>query len=64
MAMNGLVNLAGILETGRNEVVIDPDVANRAKRSIQRMLDFAKGLDLAAAPARNEPGSENGIGPA
>ena len=64
MAMNGLVNLADVLETGRNEIVIAADVADRAKRSIQRMLDFAKGLDLAAIPVRNEPGGGRGIGPA
>jgi quinolinate synthase len=61
MAMNGLANLADVLETGKNEVVVDPDVGQRAKRSIQRMLDFAKGLDLTTA---NTPGHRSGIGPA
>ena len=64
MAMNGLANLADVLETGKNEVVIDVDIAARAKRSIQRMLDFAKGRDLGRARERNAPGDNTGIGPA
>ena len=64
MAMNGLANLADVLETGKNEVVIDVDIAARAKRSIQRMLDFAKGRDLGRARERNAPGDKTGIGPA
>ena len=64
MAMNGLANLAGVLETGKNEIVIDLDIAARAKRSIQRMLDFAKGRDLGRVRERNAPGDNTGIGPA
>ena len=64
MAMNGLANLADAMENGKNEVRIDADIASRALRSIQRMLDFAKGLDLAIAPLRNAPGHAGGIGPA
>lgn len=41
MTMNSLKNLAYVLETGTNEVCVDPAVGARAKRSIQRMLDFA-----------------------
>ena len=64
MAMNGLANLADVLETGKNEIVIDLDIAARAKRSIQRMLDFAKGRDLGRVRERNAPGDKTGIGPA
>ncbi len=46
MAMNGLVNLAAVLETGRNEIHVDQDVARRALLPIERMLDFAKQINL------------------
>ncbi len=42
MAMNGLLNLARVLETGRNEIVIDEAVRERAVRPIRRLLEFAK----------------------
>jgi quinolinate synthase len=42
MAMNGLHNLLEVLESGRNEIRVDPEVGRRAKVSIQRMLDFAR----------------------
>ena len=64
MAMNGLANLADALQNGTNEVWINADLATRARRSIQRMLDFAKGLDLVSAPLKNAPGQVGGIGPA
>ncbi len=46
MAMNGLFNLAEVLETGKNEIHVDPVIIPRAVRPIQRMLDFAKQLNL------------------
>ena len=64
MAMNGLTNLVDALQNGKNEISIDIDIADRARRAIQRMLDFAKGLDLANAPLKNAPGHPGGIGPA
>ncbi|HEX4857987.1 MAG TPA: quinolinate synthase NadA [Usitatibacteraceae bacterium] len=64
MAMNGLANLAQVLETGGNEIQVDPQVGRLAKRSITRMLDFARGLDLGAAAVRNAPGHASGMGPA
>ncbi len=67
MAMNGLANLAEALQAGTNRIEIDPDLAARARKSIERMLDFAKGLDLANAPvmsARSAPGDRTGVGPA
>jgi len=41
MAMNGLRNLARVLQTGSNEIRIDAAVLRRAAVSINRMLDFA-----------------------
>ncbi|MDD4928171.1 MAG: quinolinate synthase NadA [Gallionella sp.] len=46
MAMNGLQNLAEVLETGRNEIRVDPAIIPRAVQPIQRMLDFAKAIKL------------------
>ncbi|MGC2456931.1 MAG: quinolinate synthase NadA [Gallionellaceae bacterium] len=46
MAMNSLSGLAEVLETGRNEIHIDPAIRRRAKVSIERMLNFAKQIGL------------------
>jgi quinolinate synthase len=46
MAMNGLANLAEVLETGKNEIQVDPAIVPRAVQPIQRMLDFAKQIKL------------------
>ena len=74
MAMNGLQNLADVLEnmdnpvTGRaNEIFVDPEIGKQAVTSITRMLDFA-----AAKKAKVQPGPDlakeaklfSGIGPA
>ncbi len=68
MAMNGLTNLAGVLEkSGKNEVHVDPEIARRARQSIQRMLDFAQGLNLNVVPGSDlakEKKLFKGIGPA
>ncbi|MDH4215357.1 MAG: quinolinate synthase NadA [Gallionella sp.] len=48
MAMNGLFNLAEVLETGCNEIFVDPEIGRRAALPIQRMLDFAKQINLPA----------------
>ncbi len=42
MAMNGLRNLARVLETGANEILIDAAIRERAVLPIQRLLEFAK----------------------
>ncbi len=42
MAMNGLANLAEALETGANEIHIDPEIGRLAYRPIDRMLAFAE----------------------
>ncbi len=67
MAMNGLQNLADVLETGRNEIHVDPEIGRKATVCIDRMLDFA-----AAQKANVRPSSDlakeqqlfSGIGPA
>ena len=44
--MNGLENLAAVLENGLNEIQIDPAIGRRAKVSIERMLNFARQIKL------------------
>jgi len=46
MAMNGLLNLAQALESGKNEIHVDPVIGRRAKVAIERMLDFARQINL------------------
>ncbi len=46
MAMNGLLNLAEVLERGHNEIHVDPAIIPRAVLPIQRMLDFAREIKL------------------
>ena len=50
MAMNGLRNLADVLESGANEVHVDPETGRQAKRAIDRMLDFAAAKKARALP--------------
>ena len=44
MAMNGLAGLAHVLETGANEIRVDPALGQRAKLPIDRMLAFTAAL--------------------
>jgi quinolinate synthase len=44
MGMNSLQNLAELLETGKNEIQVSPELAAKARIPIQRMLDFAKSI--------------------
>jgi quinolinate synthase len=44
MAMNGLAGLAHVLETGANEVHVDPALGQRARLPIDRMLAFTAAL--------------------
>jgi quinolinate synthase len=46
MAMNGLQNLAEVLEKGHHEIHVDPAIIPRAVQPIKRMLDFARQIDL------------------
>ncbi|GAB3452674.1 quinolinate synthase NadA [Massilia terrae] len=67
MAMNGLQNLAEVLESGRNEIHVDPEIGRQAKRSIDRMLDFAAAKKAKALPTgalEQEGKLFTGIGPA
>jgi len=41
MAMNTLAKLTAVLETGRNEIHVDPAIREKALISTQRMIDFA-----------------------
>ncbi len=45
MEMNGLRDLVEVLETGRNEILVDPAVGREAMVSLQRMIDFSMSLD-------------------
>jgi quinolinate synthase len=44
MAMNGLAGLAQVLETGSNEIQVDPALGLRARVPIDRMLAFTAAL--------------------
>ena len=44
MAMNGLAELARVLETGAGEVHVDPSLGLRARVPIDRMLAFTAAL--------------------
>ena len=47
MAMNSLEKVAEVLETGKNEIHVDPALAERAQAPIRRMLEFARGMKKA-----------------
>jgi quinolinate synthase len=44
MAMNGLADVARVLETGANEIQVDPALGRRARQPIDRMLAFTAAL--------------------
>ncbi|MBO9535655.1 quinolinate synthase NadA [Herbaspirillum sp.] len=67
MAMNGLQNLLHVLETGANEIHVDPAVGRQAVVCIDRMLDFAASKKAKALPTgrlEDEQKLFAGIGPA
>ena len=67
MAMNGLRNLADVLENMNNEVFVDPAIGQQAVRSIDRMLDFAAAKKAKALPTgelAKEAALFSGVGPA
>lgn len=67
MAMNGLRNLAEVLENMNNEVFVDPEIGKQAVRSIDRMLDFAAAKKAKALPTgelEKETTLFSGVGPA
>lgn len=49
MAMNGLQNLAQVLATGANEIVIEESMRQGAVNSLNRMLDFSRQQGLIVA---------------
>ncbi|MCC6534082.1 MAG: quinolinate synthase NadA [Burkholderiales bacterium] len=67
MAMNGLSALARVLETGANEIRIDPEAGAKALRGIERMLDFAASRTAPARPRGAQSYGDayaHGMGPA
>jgi quinolinate synthase len=67
MAMNGLQNLAEVLESGRNEIHVDPEIGRKATVCIDRMLDFAAAQKANVRPSSDLAKEEklfSGIGPA
>jgi quinolinate synthase len=67
MAMNGLQNLADVLESGRNEIHVDMDISRKAHTCIDRMLSFAAQQDANVRPSADlakEQKLFSGIGPA
>ena len=45
MAMNSLEKLAHVLKTGEGEILISPELAEKANKPIRRMLEFAKNMN-------------------
>ncbi|MGY2487570.1 quinolinate synthase NadA [Cupriavidus sp. CP313] len=67
MAMNALTNLAEVLETGGNEIHVDPVTGRKAVTCINRMLDFAAAQKRNVRPSADlakEQALFQGIGPA
>jgi quinolinate synthase len=67
MAMNGLENLAAVLENGSNDIQVDAVIGKEAVRAIDRMLDFAAAKKAKALPTgalEQEAKLFTGIGPA
>ncbi len=67
MAMNGLQNLAEVLENGSNEILVDPEIGRKAYNCIDRMLDFAAKQKANVRPSGDlakEQQLFSGIGPA
>jgi len=67
MAMNGLRNLAEVLEHGRNEVQVDTETGRKAKLCIDRMLQFAADKKANVRPGGDLAAEQKlfqGIGPA
>jgi quinolinate synthase len=55
MAMNGLAGLAHVLETGTNEIHVEPQLGLRARVPIDRMLAFTAALKSGNAPGSLVP---------
>ncbi|HEX8955826.1 MAG TPA: quinolinate synthase NadA [Burkholderiaceae bacterium] len=67
MAMNGLQNLADVLESGANEIHVDADTGRKARVCIERMLDFAAARRAQVRPSSDLSREQKlfaGVGPA
>lgn len=67
MAMNGLENLIHVLETGDNEIQVDPRIGEQAYICIDRMLTFAaerKKTVRASGDLARDTALFSGVGPA
>ncbi|MBB5198575.1 quinolinate synthase NadA [Glaciimonas immobilis] len=67
MAMNGLQNLADVLESGSNEIHVEAETSRKAVICIDRMLDFAAERKANTRPSSDlaqEQALFSGIGPA
>ena len=67
MAMNGLRNLAEVLENGQNEIQVDAQTGAAAQICIDRMLQFAANKNANVRPGADLAAEQNlfsGIGPA
>ena len=67
MAMNGLQNLAAVLESGGHRIEVDPAVREKAVTCINRMLDFAAAKKANVRPSSDLAAEQTlfaGIGPA
>ncbi|MGB7480004.1 MAG: quinolinate synthase NadA [Burkholderiaceae bacterium] len=67
MAMNGLQNLADVLESGRNEIHVDPEIGRKAYVCIDRMLAFAAAQNAKVRPSSDLAQEQQlfaGVGPA
>ena len=67
MAMNGLQNLADVLESGSNEIHVDSDIGRKAFVCIDRMLAFAAARKANVRPSGDLAKEQKlfaGIGPA
>ncbi len=67
MAMNGLQNLADVLESGRNEILVDQETGRKAFGCIDRMLTFAALKKANVRPSGDlakEQKLFSGVGPA
>jgi quinolinate synthase len=67
MAMNGLRNLALVLESGSNEIIVERDTGLRAHGCIDRMLRFAAQTRVRVQPGPDLAREQElfaGVGPA
>ncbi len=67
MAMNGLQNLIDVLESGKNEIHVEPAIREKAVNCINRMLDFAAAKKANVRPSADLSAEQqlfDGIGPA